>query len=347
MTTGTPAVGILANPMSGRDVRRLAARASTTTPEIKRDQVARAVVGAAAGGAERVVIVRDPFRISTSAVENLTLHLKVETIDVGAELRAADSARAALAMRDAGCRALVVLGGDGTNRVVARAWRGAPLVPLSTGTNNVFPVAVEATAAGAAAGLVASGRVALEEASDVAKTVRVSIDGEDDDLALIDAVQLVDDPIGNLMPFEPERMRRIVLARAEPSAVGTSPIGGLLQPCRADDDFGVVVSCASDGGRRLLAPISPGLYRPVHVRDCRRLALHEVVEIEGPGVLAFDGDRERALAAGQRARLRVERDGPRVIDVDRTLAVAARAGHFVGREHWHDGIDALGGLDCC
>ena len=348
MTTGTPAVGILTNPMSGRDVRRLAARASTTTLEIKRDQVARAVVGAAAGGAERVVIVRDPFRISTHAVENLTLHLKVETLDVGAELRAGDSARAAQAMRDAGCGALVVLGGDGTNRVVARAWPDAPIVPLSTGTNNVFPVSVEATAAGAAAGLVAAERVPLAEASNVAKVVRVSVDGEPDDLALIDVVLLVGDGTGNLMPFEPERMRRIVLARAEPSAVGTSPIGGLLHPCRADDDFGVVVSCSGTGeGRRLLAPISPGLFRPVHVLDCRPVALGEATQFEGPGVLAFDGDRERRLAPGQRATLRVVRDGPRVIDVERTLEIAARAGLFVGRDHWHDGIDEMGGVDCC
>ena len=55
-------------------------------------------------------------------------------------------------MREAGCGALVVLGGDGTQRAVAKAWRDAPLVPLSTGTNNVFPLHVEATAAGLAAG---------------------------------------------------------------------------------------------------------------------------------------------------------------------------------------------------
>ena len=343
-------VGILANPMSGRDVRRLAARASTTTIEIKRDQVSRVAIGAAAAGAGRIVVVNEPFRISTSALENLRVGVEIEVLDVAAELRAIDSERAARAMREAGCGALVVLGGDGTNRAVARAWPDAPLLPLSTGTNNVFPVSVEATAAGAAAGLVACGRLDLREVARAAKLVRVEIAGEEDDLALIDATLLVDDAVGNYLPFEPGRIRRVVLTRAEPTAVGTSAIGGLFEPCGRDDDFGVEVECvaAGNGGRPLLAPISPGLFRPVHVRAVRRIELGAEVSVKGPGVLAFDGDRERELAPGQEARLRVVREGPRVIDVEGALATAAREGLFLDPGHWHDAYDGVfGDVDCC
>lgn len=347
---GVAAVGLLANPLSGKDVRRLAARASTTTPEIKRDQVARAAIGAVAGGADRLVVVREPFRIATSAVEHLDVPARIEVIDVGARLDEGDSERATHALRKAGCRALVVLGGDGTNRIVAKAWPDAPLLALSTGTNNVFPASVEATAAGAAVGLVASGRLALGDVARRAKVIRVEIDGELEDLALIDAVLLVDDFVGNFMPVDPRRIRQVVLSRAEPTAVGTSPIGGLLEPCGADDEFGVGVACVppGDGGRPLLAPISPGLFRPVQVLPPRRLALGETVEVRGPGVLAFDGDRARALAPGQRAVLRVVREGPWVIDTGVALTRAARDGLFVDRGHWHDAFDgALGGDGCC
>jgi len=343
-------VGILANPMSGRDVRRLAARASTTTPEIKRDQVSRAAIGAVAGGAKRLLVVAEPFRISTSAVENLELGAEISVLDVGAELRAADTARAVARMREADCGALIVLGGDGTNRVVAKAWPDAPLVPISTGTNNVFPLHVEATAAGLAAGLVASARVPLALVSRPVKVVRVEIEGEPPDLAVIDAALLVDDAVGNYMPFEPRKLRRLVLARAEPAAVGMSPIGGLLDPCGDGDDFAVEVACGAPEapGRTLLAPVSPGLFRGVRVIAHRRLALGETVTVEGPGVLAFDGDRERALAAGQRARLAVVREGPRRIDVEATLRRAAAEGAFLDRHHWHDPIDrAFEGDDCC
>jgi protein-tyrosine phosphatase len=299
VSTPSRTVGIIANPMSGKDVRRLAARASTTTPEIKRDQVARAVIGAVAGGATRVLLVQEPFRISAAAVENLELDASIELLDVGAELSARDTTRAAQAMREAGVEVLIALGGDGTQRAVAKAWPEVVLLPLSTGTNNVFPLSIEATAAGAAAGVVASGQLDLAELAPHAKCVRIEVEGEPPDLALIDAALVVDDALGNFMPFLPHQLRRVVLSRAEPASVGMSPIGGLLEPCTAADDFGVEVRCTAHGGsqvRDLQVPISPGLYRTVHVAEARRLALEEEISLEGPGLLAFDGDRERACS---------------------------------------------------
>jgi predicted polyphosphate/ATP-dependent NAD kinase len=64
-------VGLIANPLSGRDVRRLAARASSQTPESKRSQIQRAAVGAAAAGATRLLMVPDAFRVSQGAAEAL------------------------------------------------------------------------------------------------------------------------------------------------------------------------------------------------------------------------------------------------------------------------------------
>lgn len=336
-------VGILVNPVSGRDVRRLAARARSSTPQDKRNQVSRAVIGAAAAGAERILVVNEPFRISVGAVENLRIPAKIEVLDLGARIVPEDTPRAASALRDAGCGALVVLGGDGTNRAIAKAWPGAPLVPISTGTNNTFPLMIEATAAGAACGLVASGRIALAEVARPAKLVRVEIGGRPDDLALIDVALLVDDRVGNLLPFEPEKLRTLVLSRALAAGVGMTPIGGLLRPCGADDDFGVAVECCAPdaGGRPLLAPLSQGLYRRVHVRGSRRLELGEALAVAGPGVLALDGDREIALGLGELARVRVLREGPRVIDVERALRLAGERELFFDPPAWHDALDEL------
>ncbi len=334
-------VGFIVNPVSGRDVRRVAARAGNSTPQDKRNQVTRAVIGAVAGGAERILVVKEPFRISSGAVTELRLDAKIEILDVGARVRAEDTERAALAMREAGCGAVIVLGGDGTNRGISRVWPDAPLIPISTGTNNVFPELVEATLAGAAAGLVASGRVRLPEVAEPVKVVRIAIEGQPEDLALVDATLLVDDFVGNLLPFDAGRIRRAVLTRAEPAAIGVSPIGGLVCPCHADDEFGVSLECAApgEGGRALLVPIAPGLYRTVQVTGWKRLELGEPVVVRGPGVLAFDGDRERRLAPGQSAELQVVRDGPRVIDVNRTLALAAERGAFLDRGAWHDAFE--------
>lgn len=344
-------VGVIANPMSGRDVRRLAARARRENPEDKQNQIARAVVGAAAAGAERFLMVADCFRISKSAVENMNVGAEFEFLDIGSlDTKPGDTVRAVEAMRAAGASTLLVLGGDGTNRIVATAWRDAPIMPMSTGTNNVFPVMQEATLAGAAAGLVASGAVPLSEGARRAKLVHVEYADGGRDLAVVDAVALADDSLGNLLPFEPDKLRCLVLARAEPGAVGTSPIGGLLQPCGASDDFGVDVRCdaaEARGTTPLLVAVSPGLYRRAHVHGARKLAFGERTRVTGPCLLAFDGDRTRELGAGEQAELWIERDGPWVIDAARTLRIAGEGGVFFGR-HFHDGLDGgAGGVGCC
>ncbi len=349
-TRPSGSLGVIANPLSGRDVRRLAARASSQTPESKRSQIQRAAVGAAAAGVTRLLLAPDIFRVAQGAAEALHLeHLEVELLDLGRpQTKATDTVRATEAMREAGARSLVVLGGDGTNRAVVRAWPDAPLVSISTGTNNVFPQLVEATTAGAAAGLVASGRVPLDEVARAAKLVEVSFADGSRDFALVDLALLEGDHLGSMLPFDLTRLRHLVLARSEPTGVGMSPIGGLLHPSGFDDDHGVHVRCTApgNGGTPLLAPISQGLYRTAQVTDARPIALGEEVAIHGPGVLAFDGDRERALAPGEEARARVVRTGPRMIDVAAALGFAARHGLYENR-HWHDDRGEAGDFGCC
>ncbi len=351
MSVESRPVGLIVNPLSGRDVRRLVGRAQTESLEVKRSQLARAVVGAAAAGASQFYYVRDVFRLSEQALEYLQLDdVKIERLEIGAlQTAPGDTARAARAMREAGCGALLVLGGDGTSRIVASAWPDAPLVALSLGTNNVFPERVEATLAGAAVGLVASGRLALAEVARRAKVVRARFADGRESLALVDAVLVADDHPGSLLPFDAGKIRRAVLSRAEADAVGMSPLGGLLLPTGRDADAGVAVTCVAPGreGRPLLVPVSPGLYRTAFVTDAKRVALGAPVFIEGPGVLELDGDRERLLAPGERVELRVVRDGPWQIDVARALALAAERGLFLDRPHWHDEGDTGEGPGCC
>jgi hypothetical protein len=202
-------------------------------------------------------------------------------------------------------------------------------VPVSTGTNNVFPRMVEPTLAGAAAGLVASGRVALDDVARPAKVVRIRAPRTDDGIALVDAVLLRDDFVGNRMPFDPARIDRALLTIAAPASVGISPIGGLVEPVLRDDDDGLLVHCNQGPEDRIVhVPISPGLYRDVRVGDAHRIAPGVTVLFEGPGVIALDGDREIRLDTGETARLTVDRSGPRVIDVEAALTAAAGRGLF-------------------
>jgi hypothetical protein len=320
-------VAVIANPVSGRDVRRLLANAARSSIQDKVTIVRRVAIGAVAAGATRLVFLPDPHSIAKKAMSTMQLDVEVVELAVPRTHDERETVAAAAALRDMGVGAVVVLGGDGTNRVVAKGWADAPIVPLSTGTNNVFPAHIEPTIGGAAAGLVASGAIGLDVAARRAKVVHVEIEGEEPDFALVDAVLTADAVVGDRTPFDASKLRAAVLAIADPAAVGISPIGGLLEPCRREDDAAVSVRFGE--GRALTVPISPGLYTRVGIVSCERIALGHAEAVRGPGILAFDGDRRRVVRDGQTVRLRVERDGPWVIDVPGTMAAAAARGVYV------------------
>lgn len=289
----------------------------------------RAIVGALASGVRDFRYMPDTHGIATAAAEEFGDEATFVAVEATQTASTLDTIRAAESLRAEGCGAVITLGGDGTNRAFALGWTDAPLVPVSTGTNNVFPTMVEATVAGSAAGLVASGQVPLERVARQVKAVHVEIEGERDDIALVDAVLAADRFVGSRAIWGGERLREAVVTRAEPSAVGITSIGGLLAPLTPDEDEAMHLRLGpGEGGVSLLAPIAPGLYEPIAVRSHTRLPLGEPVTVTGPGVLAFDGERERVLKPGQAATLRVARDGPWVIDVHATLEYAACVGLY-------------------
>jgi hypothetical protein len=327
------AVAILVNPMSGRDVRRLAAHATNMTHEAKRNIVARVAAGAVACGATDLFVAREPFRIATAALEHMGLGARVHVLTPPIRNTAADTEAAVHAFLEAGCETLVSLGGDGTNRAIVRALgrraEDVRLIPLSTGTNNVFPVLAEPTIAGMVAALQARG--VLTDASLARRCKVLHVQGRDnrgrtiDDLALVDAVLLRADHVGNFLPFDAAKIERLLLTRAEPDAVGMSPIGGLIAPIDADADAGLLVEMG-EGGRRFLAPVSPGLFRPVAVRTVRHVEFGELVPFGGTGVLALDGDRDHPLGASHSVTLTIGRDGPHVLDLRAAMHWAVAQG---------------------
>ena len=213
-------IGLIANPASGRDIRRLVANASTSTLNDKVTAVRRVLIGAAQCGAERFVVLSDGPRIVRRAAEPVELDHLVEDLVAPRYHDVRDTIAAARAMGEVGCAAVVVLGGDGTNRAVALGWPSAPVIPISTGTNNAFPLTVEPTLAGIAAGVLASGVVALGEVGEPAPVVHLEIEGEGTDLAVIDAVLLAGGLVGSMLLFESTRLAGAVVSRATASALG-------------------------------------------------------------------------------------------------------------------------------
>lgn len=327
------AVAILVNPMSGRDVRRLAARATNMTHEAKRDIVARIAAGADAMGATDIYVTREPFRIASAALEQMNLKARVHVLEFPLKADARDTETAIMQFLAAGVSTVVSLGGDGTNRAMVRTATNYHLIPLSTGTNNVFPMLVEPTIAGMVAGLQARGLVP-DALSRAAKVLHVN-SPRGNDVGLIDAVLLERDHVGNLLPFDSGRLRQILLTRAEPDAIGMSPIGGLIDPVYADEDGGLLLHMGTgaegEPGFELEAPLSPGWFQTVRVRSVTRVPLGVAVPFRGKGVLALDGDRDHRLEVHETAVVEIRRDGPLLVDVAAAMRHAVAAGMIARR----------------
>ncbi len=200
-------VGIIANPASGKDIRRLVAYASLMDNRDKMDLVRRLILGVQSTGIDEIVIMPDYYGLGAGAVSGLargSLHCEVTILEMPVFGTQDDSATAMLRMKEGDVGCVITVGGDGTNRAVARGDhpvasggdRVVPLVPVSTGTNNVFPVMVEATTAGIAAGIVAGGLLDGDGVVTVQKRLVISVNGEECDMALIDAVVLAQAFVG-------------------------------------------------------------------------------------------------------------------------------------------------------
>jgi predicted polyphosphate/ATP-dependent NAD kinase len=327
-------VGIIANPASGKDVRRLVSQAITVGNQQKENTVRRLLLGLRACGVDRVEIMPDLYGIGASALDGLRgrpdIRAMASLIDMPLEGTAGDSVRAAEALRRAGAGCIVTLGGDGTVRAVAKGCGEVPLLPISTGTNNVVPIFVEGTVAGMAAAYVAQHPdSARERLCYRHKRLDVFINGRMADSALVDVALVAAQFVGARAVWEPDLLRQLFVTRAQPATIGLSSLIGVVRPIGVADPFGAAVTVGHNG-RRVLAPITPGSVTPVAIEPIVTLEPGVVHAVSGehPAVLALDGEREIELRAGDRVEVALTLDGPWIVNVERTMLAAVEAGMF-------------------
>lgn len=322
-------VGLIANPASGRDVRRLVAHASVFSADEKVRLIRRLLLALDASGVEQVLYMPDTSHLVPRAARHQNLRLTLTPIAGNFHGAAEDTTAAAAELARAGAACCVSLGGDGTNRAIALSTTNLPLIPLSTGTNNVFPGWRESTVAGLAAAALATCAADAAAVAPRSKLIEVEMAGRHE-RALIDVAVLRGDVVGSRAIWEPDRLREIMLTRADPAVVGLAAIGGAVCTVGPDDDAGLHLLLSGDDtdAPRVRAALAPGLVAELGLREVRRLELAAIVRVTGPAVLAFDGEREITLAADQQATLRLIREGPPVVDIDACLADARAAGFF-------------------
>jgi predicted polyphosphate/ATP-dependent NAD kinase len=330
-------VGIIPNPMSGRDIRRVVAQASVFPNTEKTSMVLRIIRAVGALGVERVLLSTDAFGIAAGVLREVR---RLRGAPRSARVRlpeiefltlphptgsAADTTAYARMIAQRGSAAVVLLGGDGTIRAAAPELGDTPTLALSTGTNNTFPIMMEATVAGMALGLIATGRAAAPIAR--AKVLHIDVARADGarrhEIALVDVCVNTIGEIGSRAVWKTDTLRELYCTFAEPDAIGLSSIPGRIMPTSRSAPTGVAVMMGRNGhsSRTVLAPIAPGLLEPVGLDVCEPLrpGVTRYTQLTR-GTLAFDGERELEFGPGDRIGITLAADGPRVIDVPAALA---------------------------
>jgi predicted polyphosphate/ATP-dependent NAD kinase len=342
-------VGVIANPASGRDIRRLTTHASVFPTAEKANMVVRLIAGLGALGVDRVLTLRDRTGVAALLLRAIDIHAatgtaerwpEVEFVDLPITDSVTDTHIGTAHMVREGVELIAVLGGDGTHRAVAAHCGGVPLLTLSTGTNNAFPDMREATVAGMAGALVASGVVPPDVALTRNKRLVVRcVAGPNrgrEEIALVDVCVSRQRFVGARAVSEPSDIESLFLTFAAPDGIGLSSIGGAWAPVERTAPHGLHLTFAlrdehgfanGDGvpdGVPIFAPIAPGRIDQVTMRTCERFELGDWLPIDARhGTLAFDGEREIEIERDDRYEISLDWSGPLTVDVSRTLRFSA------------------------
>lgn len=327
-------VGVLANPASGKDIRRILSHASRFTNQDKSNIVERIVSVLGELGEHEIYVMPDMDRIGSSVVYKLAKEQKstqqlLHILEMPIENSPADTIRFVSRLNDLGADVLVVLGGDGTSRAAAKAIGTTPMIAVSTGTNNVFPEMVEGTIVGMAAAALASGLVKSDECCEPSKRIEIYRDDKLIDIALIDLVVSSQLSIGAKALWNREDISQVVATQCHPTTIGFSAMIGCSAIVGGSDDFGIMAEFTLDKPNKKAA-IAAGVIIPIHIKNQRILPLDQnlSLKMEQPGILALDGEREVPFAAGDEFTLRITRQGPRKVNLKKTLELAHVAGLY-------------------
>jgi len=333
MPQPAPIVGIIANPASGRDLRRLTANAGLYSSTDKASAIQRLLAAFGATGIAQVLLPTDMTGIAAAVLKASGGPVArdqhwpaLQVLDLPLTQTVADTRLATRWMVERGASLIAVLGGDGTHKAVAAEAGDVPLLTLSTGTNNAFPELREATSAGLAGGLVASGRI--PSSIGLRRNKRLLVRVPEQGLCEWALVEVAVSPqrfVGARALSRSEDLAEVFACFAEPHAIGLSALCGLWCPVSRQAAEGAWVRLHPGAEQALLAPLAPGLLQGCGITASGALTPGVAYSLSlSIGTLALDGEREIEFAEHDTPTITLDHRGPLTIDVEAVLAHAAR-----------------------
>lgn len=294
----TKTIGLIVNPHSSKDVRRLVALGRVVTVEEKANMVARFLAGVAGGPPTRVLALDDAGGVTRRSVRLAAASSFVSWLPIAARGDETDTFRAAALLRREAADLLVVVGGDGTLRAAVHAWAEARVLLLPAGTNNAFSGWYEPTAAGLAA--AHADPIRHREAYRPRPVLMVEGPGSRE-TAVVDVVAVRERWVASRALWRRDHLIEAVVTTADPMSVGIAGIAAAFGPLEA----GHIRHLRFGPGTTVRAVFGPGLIGEVSVADVEdRPVGGEYRLTDEVGVVALDGERRMVEASRSRVTSR-------------------------------------------
>lgn len=328
-------IGIAANPASGKDIRRLVSHATNFDNTEKVNIVERIILALDSFSMHQIYLMPERFNFKERIIKKIldknkdysVKHLQHPYPDFNNTQE--DTSRFSKEMHRIGADLLIVLGGDGTCRAAAKESHTIPLIPISTGTNNVYPEVLEGTLAGIAAAAIAAEFVPLECCTQRSKVIRIRKNTEYCDLALIDAV-ITDEPYAaSKALWNIKSIKKVIVTQAHPANIGFSSLIGCRTIIRPEHDYGAM----ADIDKRFpnaKSPFAAGVIASYHIDHLTPLNTGEPYTFvpDFNGMVALDGEREVSFKSGDSLTFEILRNGPVKVDVRRCVEIAQKNNFF-------------------
>ncbi|QGU94614.1 ATP-NAD kinase [Clostridium bovifaecis] len=326
------AIGIISNPGSGKDIRRLFSSSMNLMNSEKANIVERAILAAYEFGTKKFYIMPDSYRTGERVLKNIKgkkgIEVDLTTLNFRETGQPRDTEKAVEMMNELDISCLVVLGGDGTSRLVAKGNPKMPIIPIATGTNNVYPENLEGTNVGMAAAYIDqkgySNEIVYKD-----KRIDIFINGELKEVAVVEAIISSNPLIGSKAIWKTDEILEIVAILCRADTIGFSAIIGVQEKANQSDPFGFAAK-VNKGSEKIKLPISAGEIIVINTTKPTKIDLGKsyIYRAEQHGTLALDGERTITYKIGDEIEFKITREGPIHVNVRNTLEKARDEGFF-------------------
>lgn len=328
-------IGIIANPNSGKDIRRLFSYSLTIGNNEKANLVERMVLGAQELGVGKIYFMPDEYNMGNTIKSTLSMNgdlkCEIEILDYKPRSSSDDTFHAAKMFDDIGVGCIITLGGDGTSRLVAATKTQIPLIPVSTGTNNVYPRFYEGTIVGMTAAVVCN-YGSITEFIHKDKIIEVYKNGSIVDYALIDVAITSNEHVGSRAIEKLDDIDEIIVSRCHPASIGFSSVIGVDSISTESDPFGYRILLHHDDSDSYdqMVPVTAGKMTRLKVSKPVKMDLDNmyVYKPVNKGTIALDGEKTVTFNNRDILAFAIRKKGPHRVNVEKALEYAVKNKFF-------------------